>query len=56
MVRRRDFLMGGAAIGATAALPRLAGAQVQGGFAPKPGTWRNFEIVTRIAIEKPQGA
>ena len=24
-------------------------------FAPKPGTWRSFQIVTRLEIAKPQG-
>ena len=55
MVSRRDMLIGGAVLGAAGALPRFAGAQVQGGFAPKPGSWRHFEIVTRIEMEKPQG-
>jgi len=52
-VDRRDFLMTGAAFTLAAGLPRLASAQ--GAFAPQPGAWRNFEIVTRLEIAKPEG-
>ncbi len=50
---RRDLMKAGAAISAAAMLPRIANAQAA--FAPKPSGWRNFEIVTRIDIAKPQG-
>jgi transglutaminase-like putative cysteine protease len=48
---RRRMLMAGAAAAVTAALPRVAFADAV--FAPKPGAWRTFEVVTRL--ELPQG-
>lgn len=50
---RRDFLKTGVALTFAAGLPRFASAQ--NAFAPRPGGWRNFEIVTRIEIAKPEG-
>ena len=50
---RRDFLKTGAALTFAAGLPRFASAQ--NAFAPQPGLWRSFEIVTRIEIAKPEG-
>jgi transglutaminase-like putative cysteine protease len=50
---RRELIKAGAAVSAAALLPRAA--QAQAVFAPKPAGWRNFEIVTRIEIAKPQG-
>lgn len=50
---RRDFLKTGAALALAGGIPRFASAQ--GTFAPQPGTWRNFEIVTRLEIPKPEG-
>jgi transglutaminase-like putative cysteine protease len=50
---RRDLLKGGAALSLAAALPNVAHAQAT--FAPKPGAWRNFQIVTRLEIAKPEG-
>ncbi len=53
-IHRRELLKAGAALGAIAALPRFANAQAAT-FAPKPGTWRQFQIVTSIEIAKPEG-
>jgi transglutaminase-like putative cysteine protease len=50
---RRDFLKTSAAFAFAAGLPQLAAAQ--GAFSPKPGVWRNFKIVTRLEIAKPEG-
>ncbi len=62
MTNRRDLLKAGAAIAATAAvspfaLPTAAGAQAgaPATFAPKPGDWRNFEVVTSLAIAPVEG-
>ena len=49
---RRDLLKGAATVSLATALPSLAQAQT---FAPKPGTWRNYQIVTRLEIAKPEG-
>src|SRR5262245_10907864 len=49
---RRDLLKGAATISLATALPNIAEAQT---FAPKPGTWRNYQIVTRLEIAKPEG-
>lgn len=59
MISRRTLLAGGAALtGAaltgTTLFPRLAGAQTV--FAPQPGAWRNFQVVTRLEVVKPSGA
>lgn len=51
---RRDFLKSAAAATFVTALPQAARADAV--FAPKPGAWRAFELVTRIAIDNPQGA
>jgi transglutaminase-like putative cysteine protease len=53
MMHRRDFLTSSAAIAAAAALPR--GAFAQATFAPKPGEWRSFEIVTRLEVANQGG-
>ena len=53
-ISRRDLLKGAAALSAVAALPKLGRAQTA--FAPAPGAWRNFQIVTRLEIAKPAGA
>jgi transglutaminase-like putative cysteine protease len=50
---RRDFLKSGAAFTVAAGLPQLASAQ--GAFAPRPGVWRSFQVVTRLEIAKPEG-
>jgi transglutaminase-like putative cysteine protease len=54
-IDRRDLLKAGIAISAAAALPRMASAQAQATFAPKPSGWRDFEIVTKVEIDIPQG-
>jgi transglutaminase-like putative cysteine protease len=53
-MHRRDLLKAGAVFGASAALPRFAFAQAAA-FAPKPGTWRQFQIVTSVEIAKSGG-
>jgi transglutaminase-like putative cysteine protease len=50
-IDRRDLIKAGAAVSVAAAFPRMA----QANFAPKPAGWRNFQIVTRLEIAKPQG-
>ncbi|WP_374368457.1 transglutaminase-like domain-containing protein [Dongia sp.] len=45
---RRDLLQMGAVTGLAALLPTHA--RSENAFAPQPGTWRHFEIVTRIDI------
>jgi transglutaminase-like putative cysteine protease len=50
---RRNFVKTGAAFTATAGLPQFASAQ--NAFAPQPGAWRGFQIVTRLEIAKPEG-
>jgi transglutaminase-like putative cysteine protease len=53
MIDRRDILKGGAALTFASTLPRMASAQET--FAPKPGAWRQFQIVTKLEIAKPEG-
>src|SRR5262245_48853680 len=53
-ITRRDLLKTGAAMTAIAALPDRSWAQANG-FAPKPGTWRQFEVTARLEIVKPEG-
>lgn len=50
MITRRDMLKTGT-VAAAAALagPRYAFAQ-DAGFAPRPGAWRDFEVVTRLEL------
>ena len=52
-LHRRDLLKGGAALSLAGLLPHAASAQAV--FAPKPGAWRSFQIVTRLEIAKPEG-
>ena len=60
-MNRRDFLRATAAVSGAAAisgvpgLARRAAAQ-QKEFAPRPGTWRTFEVTTRVEVLKPSGA
>lgn len=50
MINRRDMLKtGAAAAGATLLMPHQALAQAPA-FAPKPGKWRDFEVVTRLDL------
>ena len=53
MIDRRDILKSGAALAFASTLPRVAGAQET--FAPKPGAWRQFQVVTNLEIAKPEG-
>ena len=53
MINRRDILKGSAALAFAATLPRAAHAQET--FAPKPGAWRQFQIVTKLEIARPEG-
>src|ERR1700688_5185746 len=52
-MHRREFLKAGVALTFAAELPTLARADVN--FDRAPGTWRNFQIVTRLEIAKPAG-
>ncbi|WP_084539755.1 transglutaminase-like domain-containing protein [Azorhizobium doebereinerae] len=62
MISRRHFLYAGAAASAAAALPGLAHAQGAANpaaaaiFAPKPGDWRSFQVVTRLEVQAAGGA
>ena len=56
---RRSLLKGGAALGALFATPTWLHAQTpdaQRRFAPEVGTWRTFDVTTRVEIAEPQGA
>ena len=57
---RRSLLKGGAALGAMIAAPTWLHAQTtapaERRFAPEAGTWRTFEVTTRVEIADPQGA
>ena len=52
-IDRRDFLKASAALSASAFLPSAV--RAEGAFAPQPGAWRRFEIVTRLEIAAPAG-
>ena len=56
---RRTFLKNSALALATTALPAINFAQTQAPtqrrFSPEPGTWRTFDLTTRVDILKPQG-
>jgi transglutaminase-like putative cysteine protease len=51
---RRDILKGGLALSTAAALP-MNFAKAENTFAPTPGDWRRFKVVTRIELADPQG-
>ena len=51
-LNRRDVLKAGVAVSALAAFPSWP---AHAAFAPRPGTWRNFELITRIEIAEPAG-
>ena len=56
---RRRFLKSAALVSAVATVPGLTLAQTADAerqFAPQAGTWRTFDITTRIDIAAPQGA
>jgi transglutaminase-like putative cysteine protease len=50
---RRDLLKAGAAVALITGLPRHAVAQEA--FAPQPGAWREFQVVTRLEIANAKG-
>ncbi|MDB5655837.1 MAG: transglutaminase domain protein [Tardiphaga sp.] len=50
---RRELLKAGAAVSLAAGLPRQASAQIA--FAPQPGAWREFQIVTRLELADAKG-
>ncbi len=52
-ITRRDVLASAVALPAAVALPGRAKAETA--FIAKPGSWRAFEIVTRIEVTKPEG-
>jgi len=52
-IDRRSFLKAGVALTFVAELPGLARADVN--FEPAPGTWRKFQVMTRLEIAKPAG-
>ncbi|MFZ3218659.1 MAG: transglutaminase domain-containing protein [Rhodoferax sp.] len=56
---RRIFLKNSALALAATALPAINFAQPAAAtprqFSPQPGTWRTFEVTTRVAIARPQG-
>lgn len=54
MITRRDLLKAGVALSALAALPTRAFADAAV-FAPSPGAWRNFELVTSLALKDTGG-
>ncbi len=47
-IDRRELLKAGLAVSAAAALPHAA--QAEAGFAPQPGAWRSFQVLTRLEI------
>jgi hypothetical protein len=59
-MNRRTFLRGAASLPALAVSSRVAGFVAPAGaqqkeFVPRPGTWRTFEITTRVEILEPAG-
>jgi transglutaminase-like putative cysteine protease len=52
-MHRREFLKAGMALTLAAEWPTLARAGVN--FDPTPGTWRNFQVTTRLEIAWPVG-
>ena len=55
---RRTFLQRTAALAAASALPATVfsqAASAQRQFNPQPGTWRTFEVTTRVDILQPEG-
>jgi transglutaminase-like putative cysteine protease len=51
-IDRRELLKTGLAVSAAAALPHASPAE---GFAPQPGAWRDFQVLTRLEIVKANG-
>ncbi len=52
-IDRRQLLKASAAIAAAGAMPEAA--MAAGAFAPTPGAWRTFAVVTRMEIAEPRG-
>ena len=52
-IHRREVLKGAAALSVASAFPGAALAQAP--FAPTPGAWRTFQIVTRLEVAQPEG-
>lgn len=52
-MHRRDFLRAGGTLAVVTALPRVSYGETA--FAPTPGAWRSFEVVTRVEIAQPVG-
>jgi transglutaminase-like putative cysteine protease len=60
---RRELLKSGAVLSIATALPNMglpgtrlqSTALAQSGFYPRPGSWRTFDIVTRLEVAKPEG-
>jgi transglutaminase-like putative cysteine protease len=55
---RRTLLKGGAAVGALMAAPTWLHAQTTSAerrFSPEAGTWRTFDVTTKVEIAEPQG-
>src|SRR5208282_879385 len=52
-IDRRELLKAGLAVSAAAALPHASPAEA--GFAPQPGAWRAFHVLTRLEIVKADG-
>jgi transglutaminase-like putative cysteine protease len=55
---RRTFLKNTAALAVASALPAInfaQGAPAQRQFNPQPGTWRTFDVTTRVDILEPEG-
>jgi len=48
-IDRRELLKAGLAVTAAAVLPNTARAEVD--FAPQPGAWRSFQVLTRLEIK-----
>jgi transglutaminase-like putative cysteine protease len=53
MLNRRDLMKAGAAAAVVGTSPSAVLAQA--GFAPAPGAWRTFQLVTRVAVARPSG-
>ena len=52
-MKRREFLQSAGLLASAAVVPGVA--RAQSGFDPKPGSWRTFEVTTRVEIAKPSG-
>ena len=50
---RRKFIQSGVAVSAVLSLPEASRAEID--FRPQPDAWRNFALVTRMEIAKPNG-